>query len=110
MALRVRANAADVRLNRKVRFEYAKLKAKGKLRSQIVRYALIMQHESAAATPVSSSIPATIGGKRQGSPADLERDVHKRQWRTYSLAEEAPQTPTSYTPRGAHATSPDTGF
>ena len=120
MALRASANAADVRLERKLRFEYAKLKAKGRLRSQTVRYAPLQQHESAAATSVatnsrrdlhvSSSIPATIGGKRQGSPADPERDVQKRQRRRGSPAEEAPQTPTSYTPRGTRATSPDTGF
>ena len=42
MALRASANAADVC---KLRFEYAKLKAKGKLRSQIVRYAPVMQHK-----------------------------------------------------------------
>ena len=79
-----------------------------------------MQHESAAAASVatssrknehvSSSIPATIGGKRQGSQADPERDVCKRQRRMGSPAEEALQTSTSYTPRGTHATSPDTGF
>ena len=39
MALRASANAADVRLERKLRFKYAKLKAKGRLRSQTVRYA-----------------------------------------------------------------------
>ena len=59
---------------------------------------------------VSSSIPATIGGKRQGSPADPGRDVQKIQRRRGSPAEEALHTPTSYAPLGTHATEPDTGF
>ena len=59
---------------------------------------------------MSSSIPATIGGKRQESQADPERDIHKRPRRTDSLAEEALHTPTSYTPMGTHVTKPDTGF
>ena len=85
MALRASANAADILLDRKIRFEYAKLKAKGKLRSQTVRYAPVERHESAAATlvatssrrdlHVSPSTPTAISGKRSGSPADPERDV-----------------------------------
>ena len=88
MALRASANAAEVCLERKLRFKYTNLKAKGKLQSQIVRYVPAMQHESAAAASVatssrtdshvSSSIPAIIGGKRQGSQTDPERDVRKR--------------------------------
>ena len=68
MPLRASANAADARLERKLRFNNAKLRAKGKLQSQTVRYAPVMQHESAAATSittssrVSSSISDTIGG------------------------------------------------
>ena len=50
MALHARAIVADVRLERKLCFEYAKLKAKSNLRSQIVRYAPVLQHESAEAT------------------------------------------------------------
>ena len=102
MPLRASANAADARLERKLRFNNAKLKAKGKLQSQTVRYAPVMQHESAAATSlatssrrdlhVSSSIPASIGGKRQWSQADPERDVRKRQRRMGSPAEEALHT------------------
>ena len=113
MTIRASANAADFCLERKLRLEYAKLKAKGKLRSQIVRYAPVMQHESAAATSVatssrrylhvSSSIPSTIGGKRSGSPTDPERDVRKRQRRMASPAEEAPHTPMSSTTQGTHA-------
>ena len=41
MALRASVNAADVRLERKLRFEYEILKAKGKLRSQIVLLRLL---------------------------------------------------------------------
>ena len=97
IALRASANASDVRLGRKLHFEYSKLKVKGKLRSQTVRYAPIQQHESAATTSVamssrkdlhvSSSIPAAIGGKRQGSQADPESDVRQRQRRMGSRAE-----------------------
>ena len=46
MALRASTNAADARIERKIRFEYAKIKAKGKLRSQTVRYASVQQHKS----------------------------------------------------------------
>ena len=56
------------------------------------------------------SIPTATGRKRLGSPADPERDVHKRQWRTGSLDEEALDTPTSYTPLGTHATPSNTGM
>ena len=49
MALRASENAVDIRLERKLRFEYAKLKAKGRLRSQTVRYAPALQHKSAEA-------------------------------------------------------------
>ena len=43
MALRASANDADVFLERKLRFEYAKLKAKGNRRSQTVRYSPVVQ-------------------------------------------------------------------
>ena len=91
MALFASANAADVWLERKLRFEYAKLKAKGELRLQTVRYPSVLQHQSAEATSVatssrqdvhmSSSTPATIGGERPGLHSDPERDVRKRQRR-----------------------------
>ena len=99
MALCFGANAADVRLDRKLRYAYAKLKAKGRLRSQTVQYAPASQDEIAEATSVatssrrdlyvSSPTPATTGGKRSGSPTDSERDAHKRQRHMGSPAEEA---------------------
>ena len=55
MALRASVNAADVRLKSKLRFRYAKLKAKGKLQSQTVRYVPVVQHESTEATSVATS-------------------------------------------------------
>ena len=45
MALRASANAADVSLERKRRYEYAKLKEKGELRSQTVRCAPVVHHQ-----------------------------------------------------------------
>ena len=96
MAFRTSVNAADVRLTRKLRFKYANLRAKGRLRSQTVRYAPLMQHESAEATSVSTrshqvldviwSIPTTSGGKRPGSHSEPERDVRKRPRRMVSPA------------------------
>ena len=55
LALRAITNAADSRLERNLRFEYAKLKAKGKLWSQTVRYTPAIQHESSEATSVATS-------------------------------------------------------
>ena len=40
MMARASANAADVRLEYKIRYDYAELKAKGKMRTTLVRYAL----------------------------------------------------------------------
>lgn len=77
------------------------------------------QHASASATTVanilgrgadlSSSIPTITGGKHLSSQDDPDRGVKKRSWRTGSPAEEALQTPTSYTTKDTNATSPDTG-
>ena len=116
-ALRASASAADVRLERKLRYEYAKLKARGQVRSTRSRYA---QHLSASATPVAasphqdldvdSSVPTITGGKRSGSQVDPDRGVRKCQPRTGNPADEVSQIPTSYMTQDTHATLPDTGF
>ena len=96
LVLRDSVSVADVLLEHKIRYEYAKLKAKGNLRSRPVRYAPASQHEGAEATStvmssrhnlyVSSSITDTTGKKRHGSQADPERDVRNRRWRMSNLA------------------------
>ena len=85
-----------------------------------MRYAPASKHESAKATSVatrlrqdldmSSSIPATTGGKRQGSQADPECDFNKCYRRTGNLVEEVPQTPMSSTAQGTCATLSSTGL
>ena len=50
LVLRDSVSVADVLLEHKIRYEYAKLKAKGNLRSRPVRYAPASQHEGAEAT------------------------------------------------------------
>ena len=75
------ASVADVRLECKLRYEYVKLKAKGRLRSKPVRYVPASQHESPEATSVAMSssqdlyvispTPATIVRKFPGSPMTL---------------------------------------
>ena len=120
MALRDSVSVADVRLERKTCYEYAKLKSKCKLRSRPVQYVPVSQLKSAEATSVStrsrqylsvrSSIPTNIGSKRQGSKPDPGRDVHKLQRRTGNLAERVSRTPMSSTTQGTHTTLPITGF
>ena len=72
MSLRASTSAADVRLERKIRYEYAKITVKGRLRTRPVHYTPASQHESAEATSVTASscqdlyvssiITATTGG------------------------------------------------
>ena len=81
MALRNSASMADVLLERKIRYYYAKIKAKRLVRTTPIRYALLKQHLSASATTedtslrlhpdVSSSYPTIIGGKRQSSRENI---------------------------------------
>ena len=87
-ALRNGTDVADVRLERKLRYEFAKLRAKGRSRaSRPSRYA---SATSVATTPGQTltrepSNHTTIGGKRSGSKAHLDRDVRKRPRRTGNL-------------------------
>ena len=50
----------DVSLEHKLRYEYAKLQAKDRLRSKPVRYALVSQHESAKATSLGHELTSGL--------------------------------------------------
>ena len=57
-----------------------------------------------------SFIPATIVGKRPGSQADPERDVHKRPRHMGSTAEGVLRTFMRSTTQGTHVTELDIGY
>ena len=111
MTLRNSANVADAYLERKLRYEYAKLEAEGKLPSKPLQYALASQHENVEATSVAMSSrqnfykrslsPATTAGKSSGPPI-----IRKCQRRMSSSAEEL----LSFTKLSTRATLPDTCF
>ena len=98
-------------MERKIRYEYAKLKARGQLRTR-TRYA--------SSTPVatgsdpnarSNPLPTTtIGGKRSRSMEDPCHDVRKHPRRMGNPAEGISHTSTSSPTPGTLATSPDTGI
>uniref|UniRef100_M4C5H6 Uncharacterized protein n=1 Tax=Hyaloperonospora arabidopsidis (strain Emoy2) TaxID=559515 RepID=M4C5H6_HYAAE len=121
-ALRSCASKADVRLERKLRYEFAKLKATGQVRLLYrTQYAkpvagpttTVSTVQTVAGHAVLVSEPYTptiIGGKSVGVQADPQRNAQNRQRRTDNLAEGVPQTPMSFQNQGIHATSPDNGI
>uniref|UniRef100_M4BSX8 Uncharacterized protein n=1 Tax=Hyaloperonospora arabidopsidis (strain Emoy2) TaxID=559515 RepID=M4BSX8_HYAAE len=121
-SLRSSVSKADVRLERKLRHEYAKLKAKGHLRSLYRNHyakpvagqtTTVSTVQTVACHSVLTSEPYTptpIGEKPVGVQAEPQRDAQKRQRRTGNLVEGVPQTPMSSQTQNIHATSPDTAI
>ena len=110
-ALRASVNVADVRLERKLRYGYAKLNARGQLRNR-TRYASATTVAASAGPTVTDNTPVdtTNGGKRPQSRDDTGHDVQKHPRRMSSLAEGEPHTPMSSPTPGTHGTLPDTGI
>lgn len=120
-ALRASASAADVRLERKLRYDYAKSKARGQVGvAHHSRYAPVTKHSSAAAAPrvaslrqalaFDSSTPTLIGGKRQRSHGDSDPDVQRRRRCRGNPAEGESQISMSSRTLDTRAISPHTGF
>uniref|UniRef100_A0AAV1V2H5 Uncharacterized protein n=1 Tax=Peronospora matthiolae TaxID=2874970 RepID=A0AAV1V2H5_9STRA len=111
-ALRESASVEDVRLERKLRYDFAKLKARGRLQGVLrSRYA---SAASAAASSrqyfvTNSHALTTTSEKRDTRQHELGRGAQKRQRRSDILDGDESHTPMSFQTQGTHATSPDIG-
>ena len=102
-ALRASAAVVNVRLERKLRFDFAKLKASGQLKR-------LYPNRYAEPTVPTSHVATPTGDKRLGSATDLASVAQKRPRRMDSLVVGDPQTPMSYKTRSNPATESDIGF
>ena len=102
---------ADVRLERKLRYDCAKLKARGQLRNR-TRYASATTVAASAGPTVTNNPPVdtTSGEKWPRSRDEAGHDVQKLPRRMGSLVEGEFHTPMSSTTPGTHATSPNIGI
>uniref|UniRef100_A0AAV1TY40 Uncharacterized protein n=1 Tax=Peronospora matthiolae TaxID=2874970 RepID=A0AAV1TY40_9STRA len=111
-ALRESASVADVHLEQKPRYDFAKLKARGRLRGALrSRYASAASAAASSRQSLDTNSPTltTTSEKRDARQDELGRGAQKRQWRMGSLAGRKSHNPMSFQTQGIHATSPDIG-
>uniref|UniRef100_A0AAV1TWP0 Uncharacterized protein n=1 Tax=Peronospora matthiolae TaxID=2874970 RepID=A0AAV1TWP0_9STRA len=108
-AQRASAHAADVRLERNLRYDHAKLKARGQLRKR-TRYASATKVAASAGQPVAKNplTRTTSGGERPRSRDDHGHDAQKPPKHMGSLAKRVHQIPMSFQTQNTHATLPGT--
>uniref|UniRef100_A0AAV1UEQ8 Uncharacterized protein n=1 Tax=Peronospora matthiolae TaxID=2874970 RepID=A0AAV1UEQ8_9STRA len=96
-ALKASAHAADVRLERKLRYNYAKLNTRDHLRKR-TRYASATKVAASAGQSVANNPPTrtTSGGERTRARFDHGHDTQKPLTHMGSPAEGVPQIPMRF--------------